>query len=108
MKQSVSFDSKKQQTLVDEIIGMVSNTLGVSLKAMCGKERHRDYVIARHMAMSLTRELTDMNLATIGAVFNRDHASVIHAIKRNKERMEIHDGLADRYYEIKAIVENED
>jgi chromosomal replication initiator protein len=40
----------------------------------------------RQVAMSLARELTKLSLPAIGRLFNRDHSTVIHAIKAVEKR----------------------
>lgn len=53
---------------------------GMTLDELCSTSRTRQLVIARQIAMYLTRELTDMSLPKIGAAFGgRDHTTVIHA-----------------------------
>ncbi|HAZ64470.1 MAG TPA: chromosomal replication initiator protein DnaA [Armatimonadetes bacterium] len=44
-----------------------------------GKSRLKDLVIARQTAMYLCRELLEMSFVEIGALFNRDHSTVMHA-----------------------------
>lgn len=46
------------------------------------KKRTKELAFARQTAMFLCNELTSLSLTKIGSHFNRDHTTVIHAIKR--------------------------
>lgn len=48
------------------------------LKSEC---RKRDLVFPRHLAMYLIKQRTGLSLSKIGEMFNRDHTSVMHAIR---------------------------
>ncbi len=61
----------------------VAQAFGIEVKDICGEKRDKDLVLARHVAIYLTRELTDCSLQTIGKAFGgRNHASVVHARNR--------------------------
>lgn len=45
------------------------------------KHRTQDYVYARFVYCKLARELTSLSLQKIGKSINRNHATVIHAVK---------------------------
>lgn len=71
-----------------EIQRAVSQQFGTELTEM--RSAHRGRVVARprQVAMYLCQKLTDRSTAEIGRAFgNRDHATVIHAIKRVEQLM---------------------
>ena len=49
------------------------------------KSRRRNLVEARHIYCLIVRKYTDYSLAIIGKEINRDHATVLHSIRRAKE-----------------------
>ncbi|HFQ90822.1 MAG TPA: chromosomal replication initiator protein DnaA [Desulfobulbus sp.] len=53
----------------------------VSVEDLCSRSRKRAISYPRQVAMYLTRKYTDHSLADIGALYNRDHSTVLHAIK---------------------------
>ncbi len=67
-------------------IAMVKNMcekLGVSYDAICGAGRARQLVLARQMIMVVLKNSTRLSLSEIGQyVGNRDHATVMYAIKQ--------------------------
>ena len=60
----------------------------VSVIELNSKDRSKDLVHARQVAMYLVRELTNMSLPKIGESFgNRDHSTVMHACDKIKTLM---------------------
>lgn len=63
---------------------------------MTSARRGRDVAHARQMAMYLSRQLTKKSLPDIGRFFgNRDHTTVMHAIKEVELRAAIRDDVAE-------------
>ncbi len=74
--------SAMQQTSLNQIVRAVADHFEVSEKKLYGKSRVMEVAFARHVAMFLSRELTQNSLILIGKHFgNRDHSTVIHACK---------------------------
>lgn len=68
---------------VSQIISVVSSAMGISTAEIVGDRRARAIVHARHVAMYLARELTDVSLPQIGEHFGgRDHTTVLHAVEK--------------------------
>ncbi len=65
------------------IIAQTAAYFGLSIEDLTGPSRGRHLVMARQIAMYLTRELTDLSLPKIGAQFgNRDHTTVMYADRK--------------------------
>lgn len=73
--------TKNQIITPEKIMGIVENSLHITIKAMLAKTRKREVVQARHISMFLIKKYTKQSLSAIGQIFERDHATVIHAIK---------------------------
>ena len=74
---------KLEMTKQDEIKKYVSQKTGVPIYIIEGKDRKREYVVARMVAIYLMRLCTDLSLKSIGKQFgDRDHATIIHAIEK--------------------------
>ncbi len=71
---SPQLDGKK----IRDFVGCQYN---VSIEDLRSKSRKRSITFPRQIAMYLTRKYTDQSLADIGALYNRDHSTVLHAIK---------------------------
>jgi chromosomal replication initiator protein len=75
--------SASQQITAATIMGQTAAYFGLSIDDLCGTSRSRVLVTARHIAMYLCRELTDMSLPKIGQQFGgRDHTTVINADRK--------------------------
>lgn len=65
------------------IASHVSQSFGVTPNQLKGKQRKREVLVPRQVAMYLMRELTSMSLNEIGAFFSgRDHSTVLNSIDR--------------------------
>ena len=79
---------------IDKIQNEVGNFYGVSIKEMKGSRRLQNIVLARQVAMYLSRELTDNSLPKIGKEFGgKDHTTVIHAHAKIKSLIDEDDNL---------------
>ncbi|MBO0803762.1 MAG: chromosomal replication initiator protein DnaA [Nocardiopsaceae bacterium] len=76
------------QITASMIMGQTASYFGLSIEDLCGTSRSRVLVTARHIAMYLCRELTDMSLPKIGQQFGgRDHTTVINADRKIRSLM---------------------
>lgn len=67
----------------------VSRKLKVDVDDMVGTKRTQDIVLARQLAMYLSRELTNSSLPCIGRAFGgKDHTTVMHSIQKVKNLIE--------------------
>ncbi len=92
-------NSQPTPVTVDMIIEEVGRTYGVTAEDIKSKKRKKDISTARQIAMFIIREITQMSMADIGDVFNRDHSTVVYAIKIVDESLE-------KYPRMKATIED--
>jgi hypothetical protein len=59
----------------------VSEAYGISLGELLGVDRKARLVRPRHVAMYLSRALTQLSVPDIGRRFRRDHSTVLHAVR---------------------------
>ncbi|MFC3927994.1 chromosomal replication initiator protein DnaA [Streptococcus caprae] len=70
---------------IEDIQAHVAKFYGVTVKEIKGTKRTQNIVLARQIAMFLTREMTDNSLPKIGKEFGgRDHSTVLHAYNKIK------------------------
>ncbi|MEU0677427.1 chromosomal replication initiator protein DnaA [Streptomyces sp. NPDC006172] len=89
------------------IMGATADYFGLTIEDLCGSSRGRQLVTARQIAMYLCRELTDLSLPKIGALFGgRDHTTVMHADRKIRnlmaERRSIYNQVTELTNRIKA------
>lgn len=71
-----------------DIISQVALYFHLNYDDLVGRSRTKNVVIARQVAMYLTREMTSMSLMDIGDVFGgKDHTTVMHAYTRISDEM---------------------
>ena len=64
------------------ILFAVGRYYGVNPDELKGKSRHKQIVVPRQMAMFLLREEAHLSTPDIGRLLNRDHTTVLHALKQ--------------------------
>ena len=71
---------------VDKIQNTVANFFNIPMNEMLSQRRSRPLARPRQIAMYLSKQLTTRSLPEIGRRFaNRDHTTVIHAVKTIKK-----------------------
>jgi chromosomal replication initiator protein len=88
-------DRQPRPITVSMILDATVEQFGFPIDELIGKSRRRPLVIARQMAMYVTRELTDLSFPHIAREFGgRDHTTVMHACDKisalMKERSQIY------------------
>ena len=90
----------KAPVTVKSILKATCEVSNFTLDQITGGSRRRPLVDARQIAMYVTRNMTDLSYPEIGRAFgNRDHTTVIHAVRKIErqmtERQEIFDKVQD-------------
>ena len=90
---------------IDKIQNVTSNFFNISLSDMLSPRRSRPLARPRQVAMYLAKKLTSRSLPEIGRKFsNRDHTTVIHAVKTIEKLTESNDELRKNVEELKSLV----
>ena len=71
----------------DDIIDETAKYYGISPKDLRGKSRTREVAQARHIAMYLIRQLTNLSLQDVGRIFDRDHTTVLNSLSNVEARI---------------------
>jgi hypothetical protein len=66
----------------DRIIKTVCRIFDISLNEVMSERRNLRAVEARQTAMALTVRLTKHSMPKVGFIFDRDHTTVLHAVKK--------------------------
>ena len=90
---------------VDKIQNKVSNYYNISLTEMLSQRRSRPLARPRQIAMYLSKKMTTRSLPEIGRRFaNRDHTTVIHAVKTITRLSEKDEEMKKNISHIKALL----
>lgn len=89
-------DRQPRPITVSMILTATTEHFNFTIEELTGKSRRRPLVIARQIAMYVSRELTDLSFPMIAREFGgRDHTTVMHACDKiaalMKERSQIYD-----------------
>lgn len=87
------------------IINIIAKYYGLTVKEMCGKSRVAHIKNARQMAMYILAEELGMSTTKIAMeVGVKDHTTVMHGVKRIKERLKLDFGLREQVANIREKI----
>jgi chromosomal replication initiator protein len=87
---------------IEDIIRVVSRHYGVSKQDILSERRHRSIVWPRQIGMYLAKQLTSRSLPEIGRRYgDRDHTTVLHAIRKVDKELTINPRLVEEIEELK-------
>ena len=90
---------------IDKIQTITSNFFSISLDDMLSPRRSRPLARPRQIAMYLAKKLTTRSLPEIGRKFsNRDHTTVIHAVKTVDKFLQNNDEMKKNIEELKSLI----
>lgn len=85
-----------EKSSIEVIEREVCKHFAIPINIVRSKKRNRNIVLARHIAMFLSRKLTTLSLDTIGKYYGgRDHTTVIHATKTIQDQIDVHEDTKD-------------
>ena len=82
----------------------VAAEFGVTLTALRSSTRSQALVLPRQAAMWLCRKLCGTPLIQLGDFFERQHSSVLHAVRRHEERLKVDATLRLRMAQIELSI----
>jgi len=90
---------------IEDILRVISRHYGVSKGDLLSQRRHRSVVWPRQIGMYLAKQLTARSLPEIGRRFgNRDHTTVLHAIRKIEGEIGDNPRLRDELEELKKLL----
>lgn len=81
----VVIDSKPEPIKVERIISEVARTYNVDESEILSKKRTAQLSFARHVAMYIARETTELSYKAIGESFSKNHATVLVSVQNMEE-----------------------
>ena len=87
------------------ILKATAEVFNFTIEQIIGGSRRRPLVDARQIAMYVTRNMTDLSYPEIGRAFgNRDHTTVIHAVRKIERHMTERKEIFDKVQELQKHV----
>ncbi|GAJ14971.1 unnamed protein product, partial [marine sediment metagenome] len=86
LKDIIPLENKKIS--VNQIQKVVSDYYTIKVNLLLSKKRTKEIVLARQVAIYLSRELTDLSLPSIGGAFGgKDHTTILHSYNKIKYKI---------------------
>ncbi len=90
---------------IEDILRVISRHYGVSKSDLLSQRRHRSVVWPRQIGMYLAKQMTARSLPEIGRRFgNRDHTTVLHAIRKIDGEINKNPRLRDELEDLKKLL----
>ena len=97
--------ANNRRVSVDEIQKKVAHHFNIKIADMFSARRSRQIARPRQIAMYLAKNLTSMSYPEIGKRFgNRDHTTIMHAVRKVEDLMEQDAGLCDDVNLLKSLL----
>ncbi len=96
-------DTQPEPIKIEKIISEVAKTYNISEEEILSNRKTADLVLARQVAMYISRKMTDLSLKQIGASFGKDHTTVLYNVNK------IEEFLTDKPYQrelVEDIIKN--
>ncbi len=79
--------AETSDSMVAKIFDYICKKYSVKKEVLTSGTRDSDIVYVRNIAIYCIRKLTDLSLKKTGALFGRDHTTIINSITRVENRM---------------------
>ena len=97
--------SARAPITVQGILEATAELRDFTIEQLTGGSRRRPLVDARQIAMYVTRNMTDLSYPEIGRAFgNRDHTTVIHAVRKIENQMTEQRDIFDQVHDLQKRV----
>ena len=100
-------NAEKPPVTAERIIELTGDLFGFTVEQITSGSRRRPLVDARQVAMYVTRNMTELSYPDIGKAFgNRDHTTVMHAVRKIEARMGERRQIFDKVTELQQRLNN--
>lgn len=102
--QEILPDANPQKIDGRRILQTTAAYYGFSEEELTGKSRKAPLAMSRQVGMYLCRELTDLSLPKIAALFSRDHTTVMHGVEKVAATMRSDRSVYDQVAELSHML----
>ncbi|MBQ4115445.1 chromosomal replication initiator protein DnaA [bacterium] len=103
-KSVLKCEEAESELTFEAITNVTSEYYGVNLDDLKGTARGQKVSEARHMAVYLSRELTNKSFVTIAEYFNKKHTTIMFAHEKIKKEIQVNKELSNAVREIKQAL----
>ena len=99
---------ENKEISISQIQKITADYFNIKLSALLSKKRTKNIVLARQIAIYLSRELTDFSLPAIGEIFGgKDHTTILHSYIKIKNKIEKDKSLKSTIENLTFKIKNE-
>ncbi len=80
-------DVEPLNVTIDKIFSVIFKKYQIPKEELTGKKRTKEIAFARHIAIFLIRDITEISLPNIGKLFGRDHTTTMASIEVIKKKI---------------------
>lgn len=102
VKRILNCDAKRKEISLEDVALKVSEYYGVSVSDFQSASRSQKISGARHIAVYLSREITEKSFESIAAFFNKKHTTMLYSYEKIKDELKINKELERTIFELKS------
>ncbi len=103
-KEVLKFDEEEDDVTFEKIAQVTAEYYDVDLDDIMGSARGQKVSAARHMAVYLSREITNKSFVSIAEYFNKKHTTIMFAHDKIKKEISANRELSNAMREIKQVL----
>ena len=102
VKRVLNCEANKKDVSLDDVAHKVSEYYGVSVSDFQSSSRSQKISGARHIAVYLSREITEKSFESIAEFFNKKHTTMLYSYEKIKEELKTNKELERTVSEIRS------
>lgn len=103
-KRVLNCEAMKKALTIDKVAKAVGEFYGVSISDFLSSSRNQRVSSARHVAVYLSRELTQKSFESIAEYFNKKHTTMLYSYEKIKEELRVNKELDRAISEIRGTL----
>lgn len=104
-KKVLNCETMRQEISIADIAKTVGEYYGVSIKDFLSSARNQRVSSARHVAVYLSRELTQKSFEAIAEFFCKKHTTMLYSYEKIRDDLRVNKELENSVYDIRRLLE---
>lgn len=92
-KKVLNCEASKKELTIEDVAKVVADYYGVSIDDFKSSSRNQKVSSSRHIAVYLSRELTEKSFETIAEFFNKKHTTMLYSYEKIKDELKLNKEL---------------
>lgn len=88
-------ETKKHEVQI--LLKLIADKTGYTLADLQGPSRKRELIHVRRSFFAIARKLLKLSFEKIGAIVNRNHATVLYALRKHNAEIDVYDDYSEVY-----------